>query len=106
MAFAPRAGRASWESRREIMAASSGHFICTCTSYWDEALIMTMIRRRAWLAIPIGFVALLLTLRGERETQAKDPPTAFECRWADTPIKIDGKADDPAWKHAQVIDNF
>jgi uncharacterized repeat protein (TIGR03806 family) len=34
------------------------------------------------------------------------PPTAFECRWADGPIAIDGKADEPAWKDAQVIDNF
>src|SRR5215471_11589843 len=34
------------------------------------------------------------------------PPAAFECRWTDTPIKIDGKADEEAWKHAQVIDRF
>ncbi len=36
----------------------------------------------------------------------KPPPTGFECRWTDTPITIDGKADEEAWKHAQVIDNF
>jgi len=36
----------------------------------------------------------------------KKPPTVFECRWTDGPIKIDGKADEEAWKHAQVIDNF
>jgi len=36
----------------------------------------------------------------------KPPPTEFECRWTDTPITIDGKADEEAWKHAQVIDNF
>ncbi len=36
----------------------------------------------------------------------KTPPTAFECRWADEPIQIDGKADDAAWKKAQVIDQF
>lgn len=34
------------------------------------------------------------------------PPTRFECRWADTPVVIDGTADDPAWKHAQPIDCF
>jgi hypothetical protein len=34
------------------------------------------------------------------------PPTAFECRWADTPITIDGKADEAAWQKAQLIDNF
>ncbi|MGH7172597.1 MAG: PQQ-dependent sugar dehydrogenase [Gemmataceae bacterium] len=33
-------------------------------------------------------------------------PTEFECRWTDTPITLDGKADETAWKHAQVIDNF
>src|SRR5262249_16429760 len=36
----------------------------------------------------------------------KKPPTVFECRWTDGPIKIDGKANEEAWKHAQVIDNF
>lgn len=36
----------------------------------------------------------------------QQPPTAFECRWTDGPIKIDGKADEAAWKHAQVIDQF
>ncbi len=34
------------------------------------------------------------------------PSSDFECRWTDMPIKIDGKADEEAWKHAQVIDNF
>lgn len=34
------------------------------------------------------------------------PPTSFECRWADTPIVLDGAADEPAWKHAQAIDTF
>ena len=33
-------------------------------------------------------------------------PTSFECRWTDTPITIDGRADEEAWKHAQTIDNF
>src|SRR2546427_57541 len=35
-----------------------------------------------------------------------DPPSAFECRWTETPIKITGKGTDPAWKNAQTIDNF
>lgn len=34
------------------------------------------------------------------------PLTAFECRFAETPPKIDGSADEPAWKNAQVIDSF
>ena len=33
-------------------------------------------------------------------------PTAFECRWADTPVTLDGAADEPAWKDAQPIDAF
>lgn len=38
---------------------------------------------------------------------AADPEqTPFECRFTDGPITIDGKADEPAWKHAQVIDKF
>lgn len=34
------------------------------------------------------------------------PPTKFECRFAETPIKIDGEADDAAWKDAPVIESF
>ena len=30
----------------------------------------------------------------------------FECRWASSPPKIDGKLDDEAWKNAQVIESF
>jgi len=30
----------------------------------------------------------------------------YECRWAAIPPKIDGKLDDPAWKNAQVIEDF
>jgi glucose/arabinose dehydrogenase/mono/diheme cytochrome c family protein len=32
--------------------------------------------------------------------------TDFECRWAASPPVIDGKLDDPAWKNAQVIEEF
>lgn len=34
------------------------------------------------------------------------PPVAFECRWADTPITIDGKPDEPAWTHAEAVEAF
>src|SRR3954467_36275 len=40
------------------------------------------------------------------EPLKKAPPSAFECRWADTPITLDGVADEPAWKNAQTIDAF
>jgi uncharacterized repeat protein (TIGR03806 family) len=36
----------------------------------------------------------------------KAPPSKFECRWTDTPITIDGSADEPTWKNAQEIDAF
>jgi hypothetical protein len=42
--------------------------------------------------------------------KAKDdgPPVvrAAECRWATGPIKIDGKADEPAWGKAQELKDF
>src|SRR5688572_22643797 len=33
-------------------------------------------------------------------------PGLFECRWTDLPVRIDARADDAAWKAAQVIDRF
>jgi glucose/arabinose dehydrogenase/mono/diheme cytochrome c family protein len=41
-----------------------------------------------------------------RGSARQTPSTEFECRFTDTPIKITGKGTDPAWKRAQVIDNF
>src|SRR5688572_11377186 len=38
--------------------------------------------------------------------RAADPPPPAECRWTETPIRLDGLADEPAWSKAQVIDNF
>src|SRR5437588_863659 len=35
-----------------------------------------------------------------------DGKKTAECRWADGSITIDGKADESAWKNAQLIDNF
>ena len=68
--------------------------------------------------VPVaGLVALAATMFAVRtDAPAADhpvpaplaapPPTRFECRWADTPVALDGKADDPAWAHAQPIDTF
>lgn len=33
-------------------------------------------------------------------------PVEYECRWTDIPMTIDGKADESAWQHAQVLDHF
>ena len=40
------------------------------------------------------------------EPRTFQPPAEFECRWADTPVTIDGKADEAAWQRAQLIDTF
>ena len=55
-------------------------------------------------------IAIAWTLASQpgpsRGSARQVPPTAFECRFADAPIKITGKGTDPAWKNAQVIDHF
>jgi uncharacterized repeat protein (TIGR03806 family) len=61
--------------------------------------------------VVLGGVSLAL-LGPRRKTSADSPkafsppPTEYECRWTDTAVIIDGRADEPAWKNAQVIDNF
>ena len=37
---------------------------------------------------------------------ATTPAADYPCRWTETPITIDGKDDEPAWKNAQPIDDF
>jgi hypothetical protein len=39
-------------------------------------------------------------------SRADDGATAFECRWTDGQITIDGKADEVAWNQAQSIEGF
>ncbi|MBI3408092.1 MAG: PQQ-dependent sugar dehydrogenase [Planctomycetes bacterium] len=56
-----------------------------------------------------GLVAFFVCSRspGQEKPAAWQPPrTEFECRFTELPIKIDGKGNDAAWKHAQTIDNF
>src|SRR6476661_6388765 len=63
--------------------------------------------RRSLILLPLaGLVGYALFPPAERPVVAGPKPAAVECRWADTPIVLDGTDDDPAWKHAQVIDNF
>lgn len=52
-----------------------------------------------WLRLA-GFGSLLLIFSAARADDA------FECRWAEGLITIDGVADEADWKHAQVIDRF
>jgi len=41
-----------------------------------------------------------------KETVENVMTAETECRWAATPITIDGRADEPAWQAAQVLDRF
>ncbi len=60
----------------------------------------------------VGLAGLAYSVLGNQSegpgdaSTVKSLPTHFECCWATGPIVIDGKGDDDAWKHAQVIDNF
>jgi hypothetical protein len=59
-----------------------------------------------------GACILLVLFYSSRYTAVAEPPATkeapptFDCRYAATAIKIDGKADDDAWKDAQIIDHF
>ena len=54
-------------------------------------------------------VAVAVVSIGMESIQGQDSgqrPSAYECRFVDVAPKIDGIADDAAWKSAQVIDKF
>src|SRR2546421_11522743 len=52
---------------------------------------------------PAGVLAQATKTASKAEAEKRPE---YECRWADSKIVIDGKADEAAWKHAQVIDKF
>jgi glucose/arabinose dehydrogenase len=55
-----------------------------------------------------ALLGLVAPTRGDPPAPRK-PRTwlrAFECRFTERPVKIDGKGDDEAWRHAQTIDGF
>ncbi len=60
-----------------------------------------LIAATAWLCACVNSPNKVSTVNG----LAPHSPT-FECHWTDSSITIDGKADEPAWAHAQVISNF
>ncbi len=71
--------------------------------------MMTFSRLSLVITPILGMFALVLLGGGETLSQSPktiSPPTEFECRWTQTPPTLDGKADEDAWKHAQIIDNF
>ena len=57
---------------------------------------------------PVLLSALLLCLAASvcRAAAPLEIPTGYECRRATGPIKLDGKADEPAWQQAVVIESF
>jgi uncharacterized repeat protein (TIGR03806 family) len=62
-----------------------------------------MIDSRLWLLFAAPLACLSAAVG---EEPAAKPRPRYECRFTDGPVEIDGKADEAAWKHAQVIDDF
>jgi glucose/arabinose dehydrogenase len=54
----------------------------------------------AELLLVLGWIA------GADAAAIKTPKATFECQWADGAITLDGKAEEPAWQKAEVIDQF
>ncbi|MCY3008000.1 MAG: hypothetical protein NTV29_18750, partial [Planctomycetota bacterium] len=50
-------------------------------------------------------LGLIGSAQGPSEPALPDA-SLYACRWASTPPKIDGVADDPCWEHAPTISNF
>src|SRR3954468_18361082 len=71
------------------------------TYAWRPAWLIAVVLALLWCLLAASWIA-----GSARAGEIKKPATDFECRWADGPIKIDGKADEPAWKSAQSIDYF
>jgi glucose/arabinose dehydrogenase len=61
-----------------------------------------MTRFTAVLSLIAGFASMSFA----DDVPTKKTATSFECRFAHEPIVIDGKADDEAWKHAVVLNDF
>jgi hypothetical protein len=60
------------------------------------------------LLLPVFTVCGLTTLLGDKARQVPPfiPPKGYVCYRASTPLKIDGKLDDEAWKNAPWTDDF
>ncbi len=67
-----------------------------------------MSRCPVWTRLLVAlFVSATTSLCAETLLAAEPAPTAaFECRWTDAVLSIDGKLDEPAWAHAAIIENF
>src|SRR5688500_14729209 len=76
-------------------------------------------RGRAWIArfprlcvgLPLpclrfGLVCLLVVQGSLLAAEKPSRDREFLCRYADSPVKIDGQADEDAWKSAEIVDHF
>lgn len=72
-----------------------------------ESLLPRIPRSRFGLGcVVFGVCCLLTTVLMPLAVIAEDAPAAFECRWAADAPTLDGVADEPVWKTAQVIGQF
>ncbi|MCH2183817.1 MAG: PQQ-dependent sugar dehydrogenase [Mariniblastus sp.] len=61
---------------------------------------------KALLVYFLSGLAAVLVGCGSQDDLPGPVKKPFECRWATSPIEIDGKADEPAWQQAETIDHF
>src|SRR5579875_3712413 len=79
---------------------------------FSRLMLIPRIWRRLLLIVPILGALIFVSLGGQKEAPAgpserfRAPPSEFQCRWTETPITLDGKADEATWKQAEVIDTF
>ena len=69
------------------------------------ALLTLLVASGVAVIIPRASVLPVAT-GGSPPPLAAKPTSAIECRWTDTPITLDGVADEAAWKHAQAVTSF
>lgn len=81
--------------------SSRGRFAPGGAAPRNPHLVPVGLRLLASLAVGVLALTDVNVVLGDAE-----PPAEFVCRWADVPPEIDGCADDPAWRHAELIDCF
>jgi hypothetical protein len=69
-----------------------------------ETVARTLLPRL--LAICCLWVFAAASLSAQEKGPPPKAPKVFQCRFVSDPIKIDGQADEAAWKHAELIDQF
>src|SRR6266446_1110936 len=73
-------------------------------SYKLASLVVISLLGCTWMLVSRSVTLSSVEAGSEDDTPPVD--RSAECRWAGGDIKIDGLADEPAWKNAQVLDKF